>query len=257
MNNSKYSYKMNKKVLIAVLAVALVAVLSAGIVFAYLSGRAPAPVENALEAEPDPVPAVDNTICVDIPDVDYDVYVRAVIIVNWVSETDETVVHATMPTENDYTLTLTDNYYNGNVAGLLPKMWTKDSLDFYYYSSPVLKAGESAAIARRTLPLIAELSLKEGANVPAGYKLKAQIAAQVIQAIGTTDADTYDAGTLAVVDAWKVLTKDYTPTATGDAEPETIVLIYKDLDDADNNDPDPNNPGGELPDDGSDDEILP
>ena len=72
--------------------------------------------------------------------------------------------------------------------------------------------------------------MEEHASVqcPEGYVLNVEIVAQVIQAIGTTDADTYDEGTLAVVDAWKVNTKEYTPAATADdPEPATTVLIYK------------------------------
>ncbi|MBR0157809.1 MAG: hypothetical protein IJM24_01870 [Clostridia bacterium] len=296
----KTSYKLNKKVLISILAVTLVAVLGVGVVFAYLSGKAPQPVKNQLTAEADPTASIEegkteigtndhfstydkNNVYVDISDIDYDVYVRAAVVVTWVKQNvdntgalvwdnegepvvDRTNVHANLPVEGrDYVITYA-NLYSGDVDGLADDKWTKGSDGFYYYSSPVLKKAVTdddgnTVNVRATLPLIASCHLniedRDAIQCPEGYVLNVEIVAQTIQAIGTTDADTYDAGTLAVVDAWKVMTKEYTPEASGDGEPETIVLIYKGLDDTNNNDPDPNNPGGELPDDGSDDEILP
>ena len=81
---------------------------------------------------------------------------------------------------------------------------------------------------RATLPLIASCHLniedRDAIQCPEGYVLNVEIVAQTIQAIGTTDADTYDAGTLAVVDAWGVKTQVHQANADADK----IVLIYKD-----------------------------
>lgn len=277
MKNTRTSYRPDKKVLVAALAVALVAVLGLVIVFAYLSGKAPEPVKNTLTSEQDPQPGIDETVdegktvktdvSVDIPNVDYDVYVRAAIVATWVKLDDNNgvdgaannvlSVHSNQPKlGTDYTLTLA-NFYDGEVSGLLPDTWTLGSDGFYYYSSPVLKQttgeGSSASSSRTTLPLIASCSIKDGANVPEGYTLSVEIVAQVIQAIGTTDAGSYDAGTLAVVDAWKVTTVDYTAQEGN----EPIVLIHKGL--AANtglDDPDADPITG-LPDDDTDDTTLP
>ena len=112
---------------------------------------------------------------------------------------------------------------------------------FYYYTSPVANGAS-------TKPLYNSVVVKDTATVPEGYSLKVEFATQAVQAIGTTDNvgsttdnDTYAAGTLAVVDAWDVLTALYTRnpvtlyqgTGTGEdtikaVADGAIVLIYKD-----------------------------
>ena len=261
----KTSYKLNKKVIISILAVSLVAVLGIVAVFAYLSGRAPEPVKNKLVAEADPTAEIreekteidtpdhfgtfdKQNVYVDLSDIDYDVYVRAAVVVTWVKQevddegalrfddegdpiVDRTNVHANQPVEGrDYVA----EYANlVTVSDLAPDKWTKGSDGFYYYSSPVLKKtvtdddGNTVNV-RATLPLIASCHLniedRDAIQCPEGYVLNVEIVAQTIQAIGTTDADTYDAGTLAVVDAWGVKTQVHQANADADK----IVLIYKD-----------------------------
>jgi hypothetical protein len=262
----KSSYKLNKKVLISILAVALVAVLGVGVVFAYLSGKAPSPVKNQLIADADPTAAIQEekeeigtddhfstydkkNVYVDLSDIDYDVYVRAAVVVTWVKQNldennalvwddegepvvDRTNVHANRPVEGrDYVIEYA-NTYSGAADGLTSDKWTKGSDGFFYYSSPVLKkavdSGDNgtAITVRATLPLIASCHLnvenRDAVEQPEGYVLNVEIVAQTIQAIGSTDAD----NVLAVVDAWGVSTVPATPSVVG-GDPGETVLIHK------------------------------
>ncbi len=96
-----------------------------------------------------------------------DSYIRAQILVTWMSS-DGKKVYAGRPVEGtDYTI----SYGNlGNEGD-----WIKSSDGFYYYSSPVA-ANASTSI------LIKEAKVKEGASVPEGYRLSVEIVASSIQA---------------------------------------------------------------------------
>ena len=245
MKNNRTSYKLNKKVLISILAVTLVALLGVGIVFAYLSGRAPEPVQNKLSSDVDNQPVVaepvKQNVDVEIPNTDYDVYVRAAIVINWVRVNDDGTVyvdpesgavsvHAEKPRQGiDYSLELSCDDFTGLVEDIEEGMWTPGTDGFYYYSSPVGKdkygEGDSQTITRKTAVLIDSCNLLTTAVVPAGYKLDVQVAAQAIQALGSTDAD---GNKLAVVDAWDVST--IPPKADLNViggNPGELVLIYK------------------------------
>ena len=226
--------KANKKVLISVVIAALVLAIGTVVVFAYLSGKSES-VNNKFSADSDPTLTAGESVAVN--DSGYTVYIRAAVIVTWQkTESGETLIYATKPSETaDYTITFANLL--GVDADLVPETWTLGNDGFYYYTSPVANGAS-------TKPLYNSVVLKDTATVPEGYSLKVEFATQAVQAIGTTDNvgsttdnATYAAGTLAVVDAWKVLTAIYTDSAvkgtgTGadviNAKAKNgIVLIYK------------------------------
>ncbi len=251
MKKHSTSYKLNKKVLVSILAVILVALLSVGAVYAYLSGKTPTPVKNTVVSDVDKKPVINETVdddhtvkqnvYVEIPNTDYDVYVRSVIVVNWIKvddngnvvvdpETGAVFVHADKPRLGiDYKLDLSCDDFSGSVSDIHAEMWTPGTDGFYYYSSPVVKEaygeGESQVLTRKTAVLINNCSILDGAVIPEGYTLNVEIAAQVIQALGATDADD---NKLAVVDAWDVSTIPAKAdlNVTG-GNPGETVLIYK------------------------------
>jgi hypothetical protein len=209
-------------------------VLAAGTisVFAYLSGKS-CPVNNTLKADVDPDPVINETILptsgpgypvkkdvsVSVGDNEYTVYVRAAIVATWVKEvlndddTVTTLVHSDVPVlGTDYTLELN---LPENGAALAAGQWRLGSDGFYYYTSPVAGGADTAVLIKSAT------QIWNGQNpYPVrddGYVLRVEIAAQTIQAIGTTDAATYEGGKLAVEDAWGVTTQ----TVDG------VVLITK------------------------------
>ncbi len=231
MKNSN-SRKTSKKYV--VIAVCLALVLAAGTisVFAYLSGKS-GPVNNTLKADVDPDPVINETILptsgpgypvkkdvsVSVGDNEYTVYVRAAIVATWVKEvlndddTVTTLVHSDVPVlGTDYTLELN---LPENGAALAAGQWRLGSDGFYYYTSPVAGGADTAVLIKSAT------QIWNGQNpYPVrddGYVLRVEIAAQTIQAIGTTDAATYEGGKLAVEDAWGVTTQ----TVDG------VVLITK------------------------------
>ena len=222
--------RVNKKVLISVVVAALAVVIGAVAVFAYLSGKSGS-VENSFDSHSDPALTVSTGAdSVAVNDSGYSVYIRAAVIVTW-QKTDngQTLVYATAPSPaTDYTITFANLLAVD--ADLVPGQWTLGNDGFYYYTSPVANGAS-------TKPLYNSVAVKDTATVPEGYSLKVEFATQAVQAIGTTDNATYAAGTLAVVDAWDVLTAIYTDSAvkgtgTGadviNAKAKNgIVLIYK------------------------------
>lgn len=227
MKNSN-SRKTSKKYV--VIAVCLALVLAAGTiaVFAYLSGKSGA-VNNTLKADVDPDPVINETILptsgpgypvkkdvsVSVGNNDYTVYVRAAIVVNWVKEvlndddTVTTLVHSDVPVlGTDYTLDLN---LPAEGAALAAGQWRLGSDGFYYYTSPVAGGADTAVLIKSATQI-----WNGGSPYPVredGYVLRVEIAAQTIQAIGTTDSG----NKLAVVDAWGVTTQ----TVDG------VVLITK------------------------------
>ena len=156
------------------MAACVVAVLTAVSALAYLSA-ATGTVPNSFTPETDPSPTVQETFAdgiktdvkVNVGNLDYAVYVRAVIVANW--EKDETTgtYYGLAPVlGTDYTLELnTDNWFEEN--------------GFYYYKT-MIHSGT-------TENLIHSCKLVGTANQPAGYHLNVQIIAQTIQALGKTD----------------------------------------------------------------------
>ena len=222
-----------------IVAICIALALTAGTIaiFAHLSGKSGS-LTNNLEADVDPQPTINETlippdgpgypvkkdVSVFVGDNDYTVYVRAAIVVTWVKEehsedpNDDTVtvlVHPEAPKLGvDYTLDL--NLATGDLAA---EQWRRGSDGFYYYTSPV-EGGANTGI------LINSASQIWNGQAPYpvrddGYVLRVEIAAQTIQAIGTTDEASYEAGTLAVVDAWGVSTK------VDESTDPAVVLIYK------------------------------
>lgn len=209
-SESKKGGNISRKVVIGVVCATLVVAVGVIAVFAYLSGKS-GPVTNQLKADPDPTVKINETVATAVPgttdpDVLYDIkkdvtvtldsnsfsaYVRAAIVVNWVDKDGN--VFATKPTENDYILKL--NLPEPPNDDLAAGQWRLGKDNFYYYTSPVIDGGTTEI-------LIEEARVADGVIPPAGYSLSVQIAAQTIQAIGTTDTD----DVLAVVDAWGVTT---------------------------------------------------
>ena len=92
-----------------------------------------------------------------------DAYIRAAVIVTWVNNDGN--VYATAPQEdNDYTITLADNFGEN---------WLTASNGFYYCKAPV-------APDRETPQLIKECSVIDG-KAPEGYLLSVEILASAIQ----------------------------------------------------------------------------
>ena len=165
--------KMNifSKKLIIIIASLLIAVGAVGTTIAYIVEKTP-PIENEFEKALVSCEVTETFNGVQKTDVavqntgNVTSYVRAVVVVTWVSTSDSSIYHA-MPVEGvDYSLV----YGAGN--------WQKASDGYYYFTSPVL-AGASTDI------LIASLS--EITEAPGGYVLSVQIAASAIQ---STPVDT-------------------------------------------------------------------
>ena len=222
-NNSKFRSVAGKAAVITVIA-AVILTLGIVVAYAFLAGRSNNQVNNKLVADTDPVSVVGENYAVTVTD-DYATYVRAAIVVNWI-EVDASgnptgSVHSRAPVEGtDYVLSLNLLSSNFVPTSLRTDVWTLGNDGFYYYSSPVEANGATEV-------LVNTCSVKESANVPESetsgnsYKLNLTLVAQTIQAKGTTDAETYEAGTPAVVQAWGVNTKeDSSAVPTG-------FLIYK------------------------------
>ena len=102
--------------------------------------------------------AVSQSVITNIGEVDS--YIRAMVIITWVSE-DGTATHAETPVLNtDYSISFSS------------EGWVKGSDGFYYYTSP-LTSGRSAGA------LITSCSQLRSA--PNGYKMKVQVLASSIQ----------------------------------------------------------------------------
>ena len=92
-----------------------------------------------------------------------DAYIRAAVVVTWMSE-DKKTVTASVPQENtDYSIT----YAIGSG-------WLKGADGFWYYTSPV-------AVDDNTKVLINDCHLLDTANIPEGFYLSVEIVASAIQ----------------------------------------------------------------------------
>jgi len=167
----------------------IVLAASFGGVAAYLSTTA-GPVTNEFDIAGEQDPTVEGYV-VSVPaDLGYSVYVRAAVIVNWKAENGDVLAQA--PVQGaDYSITMNETdwfEYRG----------------FWYCRAAVAPGGSTAT-------LIGDLTV---ATEQSGYTLTAELAAQTIQALGSTDvADPYSDGTPAVTEAWKVLVSDGKLTA--------------------------------------------
>ena len=183
MKNRK---KARRMVICAFVAVLLVAAVTAGSVVAYLKINGGS-VQNDFTVAPDHNPEVNETfdnvikqqVKVDIGEPGYAVYVRAAIVITWKDESGNVLGQ---PPVND-----TDYVINLNTTDWFVK-------DGFYYCINYVKSGDDSPI------LIESVKLKDGAVVPAGYKLNVEIITQTIQAAGKTDIG----DTPAVTDAWGI-----------------------------------------------------
>jgi len=145
-----------------------------GGVSAYLSASSN-DLKNEFQVdEPPKITVTGNSITVEDPG--YAVYLRAAVMVNWKNTSNGNLL-AEVPTEGtDYNLSLGTN-------------WFLHTDGFYYYKG-VINNGIS-----ETIPItLTTISSKDG------YALTIQIAAQTVQAVGTTDTGDKDA----VEDAWGI-----------------------------------------------------
>lgn len=111
---------------------------------------------------------------------DYSVYARASIIVTWQDKYGNTYCYP--PTDSDYSISFNESD------------WTYNSSDgLWYYNSVIEPNDVSSSLITECKPLAA-------APVD-GYTLNVNIAAQTIQAAGTTDST----GAKAAIDAWGYL----------------------------------------------------
>ncbi|MBQ8816693.1 MAG: hypothetical protein IJZ84_05375 [Lachnospiraceae bacterium] len=102
-------------------------------------------------------------------------YIRAAVVVTWMSE-DGTKVTAAKPVDDtDYVIKYADEYAkeSGNATN-----WIKGSDGYWYYTVPVNAGGV-------TQNLIENCSLKEGVTPPDGFYLSVEIVASAIQATPT------------------------------------------------------------------------
>lgn len=141
--------------------------LTVGGVSAYLSMSSGSVSNTFIEAD-SPTVSVDGTT-VTIDSNGYAVYLRVAVDADWVNG------NVIMPGEPAVQFTVGTNG------------WGKHG-SFYYYTSPIMGSNVSVP-----LPVSADASND-------GYSLKINVAAQIIQAVGTVDNTT----TTAVMDAWGV-----------------------------------------------------
>ena len=149
-----------------------------GTVYAYLSASAAGPTDSfQIAASKNPEVSVSvtqeqptesiATASVTVPSAGYKVYVRAIVVVNWVNNGQ---ICAT-PDGASYEVTA-DN-------------WTPRGDGFYYYNQAVYSLNDSFKVTYRNID---------------GYDVQVQVICQTIQADGTTDVGTDSA----VFDAWGV-----------------------------------------------------
>lgn len=147
-------------------AVILTLTVTVGAVVAYLAEKTD-PLENTFqpvsvscEVQGDLAAEVKSNVAVKNTG-DIDAYVRAAILVTWVSEENGNA-YAAMPQENvDYTFTL------GSTD------WAFGADGFYYYRSAVASGNSTAALIGEMTQIL---------EAPTGYKLTVQVFASAIQA---------------------------------------------------------------------------
>ena len=119
----------------------------------------------------------------NVGETEYPVYVRAKIVITWQTEDDGLVYYKPVE-DDDYELILSDN-----------GAWEFNIDDGFYYCKEVINSGQYT-------PVLID-KCRQLKDAPAeGYTLSVEIIVQTVQAIGTTDAETYEDGTPAYQDAW-------------------------------------------------------
>lgn len=182
----KIAHTKQRNVIIVLAAMMLVAVITAGSVFAYLKTNTEA-VNNDFGVADEADPTVNETfvgnqktdVAVTVPNEGYAVYVRAAIVITW-KDKDGKVLGQPPVEGTDYVIDLnaTDWFEEGG---------------FYYCISPV-NSGNNSPV------LIKSVQMKSGVTAPSGYGLNVEIISQTIQALGETDSGSVPA----VTDAWNV-----------------------------------------------------
>lgn len=161
--------------------------LCTGTVAAYLS-YVTQPVTNTFTPDKSEIPEViketqgtsDKGLGVSVGNTDYEVYVRAAVVVSWKSEKNPSIQPAKAPkVDQDYLIVL-------NLDD-----WFLHTDGFYYYKKPVKSGGQ-------TEPLVK--SYDDYTTTIEGYIRYIEIMGQTIQALGTTD----EGDIPAVTDAWGV-----------------------------------------------------
>lgn len=186
-----------KKMLLLLVSLVLALTLSISGTLAYLIDTS-GPVQNTFNPSsvpPDVVEEFKGDVKKDVKiqnNGNIDAYIRAMIVVNWVS-VDETTGNvtvyggATPELGTDYTMTL-------NTTGSNAK-WTEKQADGYYYYKGVVGAKGSTNPSDTTENLINKAEVKQSLTVgDVTYQLSIEILAQSIQSEPAT----------AVQDAWKM-----------------------------------------------------
>ena len=178
MNRKKQKWRAVILTLLAVVVIPL------GAVFAYLSatkqeGNIFSP---GLETKPVFTDNVDENIIrdvkVNVGNPGYPVYVRVAIIATWRSE--EGNVHWQKPTSDNYDMHIDETN------------WFYNAQDGFYYLKNMQLSGETHSLIT--------LYYQTGSAPADGYSLHIELAAQTIQALGTTD----DGDTPAVTSTWNI-----------------------------------------------------
>ena len=165
--------RKRKPLLMRVLLTVAVAGLAVVGVAAYLSHSSNS-VKNDFSVENHPVVTVSDS-GITVTDPGYAVYLRAAVVVNWVNKENGNILAVQPVAGTDYTLTVKEGKW-------------KEADGFYYYIEKISSNGSVS------LPVtVTPKDTKEG------YELKVSIAAQTVQAVGTTDGDS---PVDAVQDAW-------------------------------------------------------
>lgn len=183
----KRTNKRLRRITFALMAMLVIAAVTAGSVLAYLRTQTGG-VENSfgIENETDPTitESFNNTlkenVKVNVGNLNYSVYVRAAIVITWKNKVDGDVLGQPPVKDTDYEIILNESdwfEYGG----------------YYYCKEPVIEGDETAI-------LIESVSLADGVTAPEGYGLNVEIIAQTIQAAGKTDVGDIPA----VTDAWGV-----------------------------------------------------
>ena len=155
-------------------------------VFALLHGKSDTPVVNNLMSDKDGDPTINETFKDNVKkdvtvtnNLDYSVFVRAVVVVSWKKASDPLTVYPVAPVAGtDYSVT-----YNSTD-------WFQKN-GYWYCINPVLSGATSSALIT---------TCSQTGTAPDGYVLSVEIVAQTIQAQGTTDTGDIPA----VTDAWGV-----------------------------------------------------
>ena len=154
-------------VLLVLLALVLAAV---GATYAYLMSIAP-PIENEFEPVFVSCEIEENGSRVTAKNTgDITAYLRATVIVSWVSTKNGNLYPATPQESIDYTLSLTA--YD----------WAKGSDGYYYYTMPLASGASTSELYS---------ALTELTEAPEGYELRVTVLASAVQAEPTTAVTTF------------------------------------------------------------------